>query len=83
MSGFAIYKGAAFPQWRGNLLVGTLKATELYRMEVKGDRVVRTETLISGLGRIRDVSTDAAGRVYLLLENAAGSRIVRLVPAGK
>ena len=72
----------AFPAWRRNLLVGTLKATELYRMVVEGERIVHTETLLEGLGRIRDVETGIDGRVYLLLEHAEGSRIVRLVPAG-
>ncbi|HMA12058.1 MAG TPA: PQQ-dependent sugar dehydrogenase, partial [Steroidobacteraceae bacterium] len=73
--------GKAFRKWRGNLIVGTLKATELYRMVVKGDRVVHRETLLSGLGRIRDVEVGADGLVYLLLEHQAGSRIVRLAPA--
>lgn len=82
VSNFAIHAGDAFPQWRGNLLVGTLKATDLYRFEVQGNRVVHRETLLSGLGRIRDVAVTADGLVYLLLEHASGSRIVRLVPAG-
>jgi len=81
VSSFVVYDGAAFPEWRGNLLVGTLKATELYRMVVDGARVTHRETLLAGLGRIRDVESDADGRVYLLLEHASGGRIVRLVPA--
>lgn len=80
VSSFVVYDGAAFPKWRGDLLVGTLKATELYRMELKGDRVVHRETLFSGPGRIRDIETGAGGVVYLLLEHKSGSRIVRLVP---
>jgi glucose/arabinose dehydrogenase len=63
------------------MLVGTLKATELYRMAIEGDRVVQTETLLEGLGRIRDVEVGVDGAVYLLLEHRAGGRIVRLVPA--
>ena len=82
VSSFVVYDGDAFPAWRRNLLVGTLKATELYRMVVEGERIVHTETLLEGLGRIRDVETGIDGRVYLLLEHAEGSRIVRLVPAG-
>lgn len=81
VSSLVVYGGNAFRRWRGNLLVGTLKATELYRMEVSGNRVVRRETLLSGLGRIRDVAADADGLVYLLLEHQSGSRILRLVPA--
>jgi glucose/arabinose dehydrogenase len=76
-----VYRGASFPQWQGNLIVGTLKATELYRMEIVAGRITRRETLLSGMGRIRDIAPDGAGRIYLLLEHAAGSRIVRLVPA--
>jgi len=62
------------------MLVGTLKATELYRMVVEGDRVVHTEKLLGGLGRIRDVEVGPDGAVYLLLEHQAGGRILRLVP---
>jgi aldose sugar dehydrogenase len=80
VSSFVVYDGAAFPKWRGNLLVGSLKATELYRMVLKGDGVVHRETLLSGLGRIRDVEVGRDGALYLLLEHQAGSRIVRLVP---
>jgi glucose/arabinose dehydrogenase len=43
---------------------------------------VRTETLLKGLGRIRDVGVGRDGAVYLLLEHHAGGRIVKLVPAG-
>jgi glucose/arabinose dehydrogenase len=81
VSSFIVYDGAAFPEWRGNLLVGTLKATELYRMVVDGNRVAHTETVLAGIGRIRDVGSNADGLVYLLLEHASGGRIVRLVPA--
>lgn len=82
VSSFVIYDGAAFPAWRRNLLVGSLKGTTLYRIEVESGRVVHTEKLLTGLGRIRDVAVDAQGMPYLLLESAAGGRIVRLVPAG-
>jgi len=81
VSGFVVYDGKAFGKWRGDLLVGSLKATELYRMQIRGNRVVRRETLLSGLGRIRDVAVGSDGLVYLLLEHQSGSRVVRLVPA--
>ena len=81
VSSFVVYDGRAFPQWRGDLLVGSLKATNLYRMVVEGESVENRETLLAGLGRIRDVEVDADGFVYLLLEHDSGGRIVRLVPA--
>jgi len=81
VSSFVFYDGKAFPKWRRNMLVGTLKATELYRMVVEGDRVVHRETLMKGVGRIRDIATGADGLVYLLVEHASGGQILRLVPA--
>ena len=81
LSSFVIYDGKAFPRWRGNLLVGSLKATELYRVVPEGDRATRVETLVRGLGRIRDVATANDGTIYVLLEHVSGGRIVRLLPA--
>lgn len=80
VSSFVVYDGKPFRKWSGDLLVGSLKATELYRMQVKGDRVVHRETLLKGLGRIRDVAVGVDGYVYLLLEHQSGGRILRLVP---
>jgi glucose/arabinose dehydrogenase len=81
ISSFVFYDGKAFPRWQRNMLVGSLKATELYRVVVDGNKLVHVETLLNGLGRIRDVAVGADGFVYLLLEHASGGRIVRLVPA--
>jgi glucose/arabinose dehydrogenase len=80
VSSFIVYDGKAFPRWRRNLLVGSLKATELYRMVIDGDRVVQQETLLKGLGRIRDIAAGPDGVVYVLIEHASGGRIVRIGP---
>ncbi len=81
VSSFTLYEGDAFPGWRHQALVGTLKGRELYRFVIEGERVVHRETLLSGIARIRDVETGPDGLVYLLLEHASGGQIVRLVPA--
>jgi len=52
------YTGEHFPDWRGNVFVGSLKFQLLVRLELDGEKVVREERLIQGeLGRIRDVRT--------------------------
>ena len=83
VSSFSFYQGDAFPRWRDNMLIGTLKATQLYRMVVEGQNIVHTETLLQDLARIRDVETGFDGNVYLLLEHISGGQIIRLVPAGQ
>jgi glucose/arabinose dehydrogenase len=80
VSSFILYEGAAFPAWQHDVIVGTLKATELYRWVLDGDRVVHRETLLAGVARIRDVEAGPDGAIYLLLEHASGGQIVRLVP---
>jgi glucose/arabinose dehydrogenase len=81
LSSFVVYRGKAFRKWRGSFIVGTLRATDLLRIEVAGDAVVHTEVLLRDLARFRDIAVDRDGTLLLLLENAAGSRLVRLVPA--
>ena len=80
VSSFIIYDGEAFPEWQDNLIVGSLKATELYRIVLDGDRHVHSEILLEDLARIRDVEAGPEGMIYLLLEHASGSQIVRLMP---
>ncbi len=78
VSSFAFYAGAPFSAWHGHMLVGSLAARELYRI----DPVTKhTEKLLSDIGRIRDVEVGPDGGVYLLLEHPSGGRIVRLVPS--
>lgn len=81
VSSFVVYRGDAFPQWNGNLIVGSLKATELYRFVVDGERIVHKEVLLRDAGRIRDVQMANDGTLLLLIEHDSGSKVLRLVPA--
>jgi glucose/arabinose dehydrogenase len=81
ISSFIFYEGAEFPDWNGNIIVGTLRATDLLRMEVVDGQVTHTETLLEDLARFRDIEIGAEGELYVLLENAAGSKLIRLLPA--
>jgi glucose/arabinose dehydrogenase len=68
-SGMAFYDGDAFPNWRGDLFVGALRAELLARLELDGERVVGEERLLEGaLGRIRDVEVGPEGYLYLLTD---------------
>ncbi|NND53871.1 MAG: c-type cytochrome [Gammaproteobacteria bacterium] len=81
ISNLLFYSGDEFPQWRGNIIAGTLRATDLLRMEVTDGEVTHTEVLLENLARFRDVAHGPGGELYLLLENKAGSMIVRIAPA--
>lgn len=81
VSSFVVYQGAAFPNWRGHLIVGTLKATNLERFVFDGDQLIHQERLLEGIGRVRDIEIDERGEIYLLMEHRDGSQILRLSPA--
>jgi glucose/arabinose dehydrogenase len=81
-SGMAFYTASAFPNWRGNLFVGSLKFGLLVRLELSGDAVTSEERLLEPLGeRIRDVRSGPDGRLYLLTDSPNG-RLLRLDPSG-
>ncbi len=81
-SGMAFYTGKRFPQWQGNLFIGSLKFRLLVRLELDGEKVVREERLLEDeLGRIRDVRQGPDGLLYLLTDERDG-QLVRLIPRG-
>jgi aldose sugar dehydrogenase len=81
-SGMAFYTGDAFPEWRGNALIGGLVGQLLSRLTMRGDAVVDEERMLQGLNaRIRAVSQGPDGLVYLLTD-ASDGRLLRLSPAG-
>ncbi len=80
-SGMDFYTGDAFPNWRGDLLVGALKDRMLVRLSLDGEQVVGEERFLKNvLGRIRAVQQGPDGFVYLLTDEADGV-LVRLEPA--
>lgn len=81
LSAFVVYRGEQFPEWQGDIISGSLKAQSLYRFEIEDGQLVEKETLIQGIGRIRDVEVDRDGYILLLSENAAGSKVLKMGPA--
>jgi len=77
-SAFIFYQGDEFPNWHHNILLGTLRATDLMRLKMKDSAVIETEVLLENLARFRDIEQAPDGALYLLLENKAGSQVIRL-----
>ena len=81
-SGAVFYTGDAFPEWRGNLLVGSLQPGRLVRLQIADGRVAREERYLGELGeRIRDVRQGPDGLIYLLIDSSR-ARSLRLEPRG-
>ena len=79
-SGMTFYEGDKFPQWQGNLFVGSLKFQLLVRLELQNNKVIKEERLLAGeYGRIRDVRNGLDGYLYLLTDKEDGE-LLRLEP---
>ena len=81
LSSFVFYQGGMFPEWKGDIIVGTLRASDLLRLEVTDHRLVHQETLLEDVVRFRDVEVGPAGEIYLLLEHDSGGQIIKLATA--
>lgn len=74
-SGMAVYRGAMFPEWTGDLLVGALvdRAVRHVRLSDDGRRVAGQHWLFREVGaRIRDVRVAPDGSIWLTTDDAAG-----------
>lgn len=72
-SGMAFYTGDAIAEWKGNLFVGALAGTALWRLVLDGNTVVSRERLYAARNeRIRDVRQGPDGWLYLLTDSANG-----------
>jgi glucose/arabinose dehydrogenase len=82
ISGAMVYSGDRFPQWKGSLFVGGMVGERLDRLTLSGSTITGRETVLQGLGRIRDVRQGPDGYVYLAIEDRDGkpTPIYRLEP---
>ncbi len=80
-SGAEFYTGTAFPEWQGDLFVGSLSPGALVRLELNGYRVTSETRYLGNLNeRIRHVRQGADGYIYLLTDSPRG-RVLRVEPA--
>ncbi len=76
-SGMAFVTSDKYPAWKGSLLVGALAFQYLERVELDGDKVIRREKLMDGIGPVRNVRQGPDGFIYVAVE---GKGIYRLEP---
>ena len=71
--GMQFYTGNAFPAWRGNLFIGSLKEKRLVRLELEDRRVAGEEHLLLDRNqRVRDVRQGPDGALYLVTDQQNG-----------
>jgi glucose/arabinose dehydrogenase len=76
-SGMAFVSSNKYPDWNGNLLVGSLKFEYVERLVIKNNKVVKREKIMEGLGRMRAIIQGSDGYIYVAVENKG---IVKIIP---
>ena len=76
-SGMAFVTSNKYPDWKGDLLVGSLKFEYLERLVLKNEKVIKREKLFEKIGRVRDVVQAPDGYIYAAVE---GKGIFKIVP---
>lgn len=79
VSGMAFITSDRYPGWKGQMVVGALKAQRLERITLNGNQVSQVEHLLPHLGqRVRDVRQGPDGWLYVLTDRSNG-QLLRLV----
>ncbi len=76
-SGMAFVNSDIYPDWKGNVLVGSLKFKYLERLVLENNEVVKREKLFEDIGRVRNVLQAPDGYIYVAVE---GKGIVKIIP---
>jgi glucose/arabinose dehydrogenase len=75
-AGLVFYTGSRFPQWSGDVFMGALAGTALWRVRLSGNGEIGRERLLANLGeRIRDVRQGRDGLLYLLTDSGRMMRV--------
>lgn len=76
-SGMAFISSDKYPQWKGNIVVGSMKFAHLVMLELDGNNIIGHSKLFEGAGRVRSIATHPNGDLYLGID---GMGIYRVVP---
>lgn len=76
--GMTFVTGERYPNWKGDILSGSLSFRFLSRLKMDNGKVVKEERLLQKIGRLRDVKMGKDGYIYIAVEDPGA--VFRLVP---
>jgi glucose/arabinose dehydrogenase len=77
-SGMAYITSDKYPQWKGKVLLGSMKFNHLVLLEIINNKIVKQTKLLADVGgRVRSVIEGTDGFIYVGID---GKGIIRIVP---
>lgn len=76
--GMTFVTGDRYPDWKNNILLGSLPLKHLERVVLENNKVTHREELLKGIGRVRNVVMGPDEYIYFAIETPG--YILRLMP---
>ncbi len=76
-SGMDFVTSNIYPDWKNNILVGSLKFQYLELVTLKNNTVIKRKKVLDGIGRVRNVRQGPDGFIYVAVENKG---IIKIIP---
>jgi glucose/arabinose dehydrogenase len=76
-SGMDFITSDIYPEWKNDLVVGSLKFQYLELVELTDNKVTGRKKLLDGIGRVRNVRQGPDGYMYVAVENKG---IIKIIP---
>lgn len=76
-SGMTFVTSDRYPDWKGHLLVGSLKFQYLELLKLKESKVIERQKIATDIGRLRNVAQGPDGYIYIAVE---GKGIIKIIP---
>lgn len=76
--GMAFVTSDKFKDWKGDLLVGSLKFNYLQHLVIKDNKVIKKEIIFEKIGRVRDIRQGPDGNIYVVVEDSGS--ILKISP---
>ncbi len=69
--GIVFYSGNKL-ELEGFMIMATLRASHLFKLDINEEGMISQKSILSGIGRIRDVIEDPDGNLYIITSNTDG-----------
>lgn len=76
--GMTFVSGDRYPNWKGDILNGSLRFQYISRLKMEDGKIVGEEKLLKNIGRLRDVKMGNDGFIYFTVEDPG--LVLRIVP---
>lgn len=76
-SGITFVTSNRYPEWKGHLLIGSLKFQYLEWVKLKGNEIIGRQKIATDIGRIRNIAQGPDGFIYIAVE---GKGILKIIP---